>query len=200
MIARVSGTLIEKDFERVVVDVNGVGYELLVPLRTLEALDPVGGQAVLHVHTAVSQDDIRLFGFGSVGDRRLFRRMISVSGIGPKLAISALSVYDAAELQGAIMRGDVKKLARVPGIGARTAQRMVLELAGTIGAIDVGGAPPSPAQASDSALGDVRAGLLALGYADKQIDRVADALSEKARAGVSLETLLKDALALLRSL
>ncbi len=201
MIGRIRGTVLEKTVGTVTVDVGGVGWELQVPLRTLEAMPPVGSPTDLHVHTHVREDAIVLFGFIGAAERRVFQRLISVQGIGPKLALAALGIYSAQELQSAIVRGDVKALSRISGVGPKSAQRIVLELSGTIGSIDTGTplAPSTPAELGAAAIDDLRLGLLELGYAAKQADSICEKLRPRAAEGASVEALLRDALVLLRS-
>lgn len=202
MIGRLRGTIAEKGASHVIIDVNGVGWEVFVPMRALESMPPAGDPTELHIHTHVREDAIVLFGFLTAGDRKVFQRLTSVQGIGPKLALAALGIYTAAELQSAIVRGDHKALSRISGVGPKTAQRIVLELSGSIGAIDTGmpfGAPSSTAQVGAGVLDDVRLGLLELGYAQKQADAICDKLRPRATEGAAIEVLLREALTLLRS-
>lgn len=203
MIGRLRGVIAEKGVSHVIIDVGGVGYEVFVPLRALEALPPVGQSATLAIHTHVREDAIVLFGFPTVGDRKIFERLTSVQGVGPKLALAALGHYSGSELQSAILRGDVKALTRVSGVGPKTAQRVVLELASRIGAIDMGDAPAGSdaarRSASTGALDDLRTGLIDLGYSLKQADTLCERLRPRAESGLPIEGLLTEALALIRS-
>jgi Holliday junction DNA helicase RuvA len=128
MISHLRGTLLEKHPNQVVVDVQGVGYEVTIPVSAFSSLPSAGEPVQLHVHTHVREDTLALFGFLSAGDRVLFEKLITVSGIGPKLAITALSGLTAADLVAAIRSGSVEQLVRIPGVGKKTAERMVLEL------------------------------------------------------------------------
>ncbi len=165
MIGRLSGTLAGKQPPQIVVDVNGVGYEVDVPMSTFYALPATGERVQLMTHYIVREDAHLLFGFATNDERAAFRQLIKVTGIGPKVALAVLSGLSVAELNQAIMMQDVKRLTRVPGIGTKTAERLLLELKGrTVAGSGVPGAltlPPSPAD-------DVVNALLALGYNEKE--------------------------------
>jgi holliday junction DNA helicase RuvA len=128
MIAFLRGTVLEKHPNQVIVDVNGVGYELIIPVSTFSRLAEQGGEVRLRVHTHVREDALSLFGFHTAEEKMLFEKSISVSGIGPKLAVTVLSGLAAPDLINAIRGADLSALVRVPGIGKKTAERMVLEL------------------------------------------------------------------------
>jgi Holliday junction DNA helicase RuvA len=128
MIALISGKIVYKGISHVIVDVQGVGYRVFIPLTTFYELPETGEPVTLHIHTNVKQDAINLFGFYTVQERDLFQLMISVSGIGPKMSMNILSGISAQELLGAISGGNVGKLIRIPGVGKKMAERLVLEL------------------------------------------------------------------------
>jgi Holliday junction DNA helicase RuvA len=128
MISHLRGALLEKNPNSVVVDVHGVGYEVTIPVSAYSSLPAVGAEVALHIHTHVREDALSLFGFVSSADKALFEKLISVSGIGPKLAVTALSGLAAPELMAAIRTGAVDQLVKIPGVGKKTAERMVLEL------------------------------------------------------------------------
>ncbi len=128
MIAHLRGILIEKHPNSVVVDVAGVGYEVTIPVSTYSSLPATGAEVQLHIHTHVREDALLLFGFVSPADKFLFEKLITVSGIGPKLAITALGGLTAPDLAAAIRGGSVEQLVRIPGVGKKTAERLVLEL------------------------------------------------------------------------
>lgn len=133
MIARLRGALIEKHPNQAVVEAGGVGYDLTISVATFSALPAPGAEVILLVHTHVREDAIQLFGFLTAEERTLFERLITVGGIGPKLGITALSGLPADDLVRAIGSGDVQKLVRIPGIGKKTAERIVLELRDKVG-------------------------------------------------------------------
>ena len=128
MIARLRGKLIEKEPSRVVVDVNGVGYEVSIPLTTFTAMPESGVEVSVDIYTHVREDVIALYGFSSRQERRVFERLISISGIGPRLAITILSGGSVEGLVSAIRRGDLARLTAIPGVGKKTAERIVIEL------------------------------------------------------------------------
>jgi len=169
MIGRLSGTLIEKLPPQLVLDVSGVGYEVDVPMSTFYQLPPLGERVVLFTHQVVREDAHLLFGFGSKDERQTFRALIKVTGIGAKIALAILSTLSADELAIAIAAEDIKRLSAVPGIGKKTAERLVLELRGKL---VTGGAVATPGglalAAEPSALDDVANALLALGYNEKE--------------------------------
>jgi holliday junction DNA helicase RuvA len=128
MIAHLRGTLLEKHPNLVIVDTGGVGYEVTIPVSAYSSLPETGAEVRLHIHTHVREDALLLFGFVSAADKALFEKLITVSGIGPKLAVTALGGLTAPDLAQAIREGSVEQLVRIPGVGKKTAERMVLEL------------------------------------------------------------------------
>lgn len=128
MIAHLRGKLIEKDASRVVVDVNGVGYEVFVPLTTFSALPDRGSEVSIDIHTHVREDIIALYGFSSRRERTIFEKLMTISGIGPKLAVTILSGGSVEDLVTAIKRGDLGRLTAIQGVGKKTAERIVVEL------------------------------------------------------------------------
>jgi holliday junction DNA helicase RuvA len=133
VIAHIRGQILSKTPSAVVVDCGGVGYELAISVATYTELREVGAEARLHVHTHVREDALLLFGFVELAEKRLFERLLTISGIGPKLAITVLSGISAERLVGAIRGGDHATLTRIPGIGKKTAERVVLELKDKLG-------------------------------------------------------------------
>lgn len=163
MIGRLSGILLEKNPPQLIVDCNGVGYEVNVPMSTFYNLPGVGEKVVLLTHFVVREDAQILFGFGSTEERHVFKELIKISGIGARTALSILSGMSVADLSQAITLQEAGRLTKVPGIGKKTAERLLLELKGKLGAdIGVGGAVASDASS------DVLNALLALGYSDKE--------------------------------
>jgi holliday junction DNA helicase RuvA len=190
VIARLKGTLVEKTPSRIVVDVGGVGYDVLVPLSTFYGLGEAGSAVTLRVHTHVREDVIALFGFASVLEQDLFERLIAINGIGPKLALAVLSGIDPDELVRAIRTQDVARLTRIPGVGKKTAERIGLELKDRLPKAPEPAGAPLPA-------GDVRADLLSaltnLGYKGAVADKTVDSALRKAPSA-SFEELLRDIL------
>jgi Holliday junction DNA helicase RuvA len=177
MIARLTGRLIEKQATRLVLDVQGVGYDVQVPLSTFYHLPDAGGDVTLRIHTHVREDVIALFGFGTALEQELFERLIAISGIGPKLALAVLSGIDPVDLVRAVQAGDVGRLTLIPGVGKKTAERIGLELKDRLPRqlaeeLAVAGAPAGEM----SVRADVVSALLNLGYhrplAEKAVDAV----------------------------
>jgi holliday junction DNA helicase RuvA len=128
VIAHLRGKLAQKDPARVIVDVNGVGYEVFIPLTTFTTLPNTGSEVSIDIHTHVREDIIALYGFSTRRERSIFEKLMTISGIGPKLAVTILSGGSVEDLVGAIKRGDLARLTAIPGVGKKTAERIVLEL------------------------------------------------------------------------
>jgi len=165
MIGRLSGTLVEKNPPEVLVDCQGVGYEVQVPMSTFYNLPAVGGPVMLLTQFIVREDAQLLYGFGSAAERQTFRELIKISGVGPRTALSILSGMGVDDLAQAVSLQQAGRLVKVPGIGKKTAERLLLELKGKLGA-DAGGGRGGPAAAND-AQADILQALVALGYSDK---------------------------------
>ena len=164
MIGRLSGTLLEKTPPQVLVDCNGVGYEVDVPMSTFYNLPHTGEKVVLFTHLVVREDAHLLFGFGTASERALFRQLIKITGIGARMALAILSGMTVAELSQAVTLQESGRLVKVPGIGKKTAERLLLELKGKLGA-DIG---VTAGAARDDTQTDVLNALAALGYSDKE--------------------------------
>jgi Holliday junction DNA helicase RuvA len=195
MIAFLRGRVFEKQPNRVIVDVQGVGYEVHVPLSTYYEIGDSGADVVLRVYTHVREDALQLYGFITDLERQLFERLIGISGIGPKLAVSVLSGMDTRDLIAAVQRGDVGRLTGIPGVGKKTAERIVLELKDRLAqlappAAEGGVAVISPA---DRLRADLLSALQNLGYHRPLADKVVDAVLAK-DANLSFEHALKTAL------
>jgi Holliday junction DNA helicase RuvA len=197
VIGRLSGCIARKAPQSLLVDVRGVGYQVAIPLSTFYTLAGEGAEVVLEISTQVREDAITLFGFATTREKTLFEQLISVSKVGPKLAMAVLSGIAADELCAAISSGNVARLATVPGIGMKTAERLVLELRGKVQALAsdevpaVTGAGGSASLAADDAV----AALVNLGYRAKDAER---AVGRAARDGDgSLEGIIRRALTIL---
>ena len=164
MIGKLTGTLSDKNPPQVLVDCGGVGYEVQVPMSTFYGLPDLGAQVSLLTHFVVREDAQILYGFSSVQERAGFRELIKISGVGPRTALSVLSGMSVGELAQAVTLQEAGRLVKVPGIGKKTAERLLLELKGKLGA-DMGGAPL--AGAANDAQADILQALVALGYSDK---------------------------------
>jgi len=192
MIGRLSGVLLEKTPPQIVVDVGGVGYEVDVPMSSFYTLPAVGQPVSLVTHFVVREDAQQLFGFLTQKERAAFRALIRISGVGPKLALSVLSGLSVDDLSQSVALQDAVRLTKVPGIGKKTAERLLLELKGKLAdALPQTGSALSSAPMSVA--GDALNALLALGYAEKEALPVLKQVSE----GLSLEESIRQALKLL---
>lgn len=193
MIARLEGKLLTKAPPSLLIDVGGVGYEVEAPMSTFYALPGLGERVVLLTHLVVREDAQLLYGFGSEAERRLFRALIKVSGIGPKVALVVLSGMSVDEFANCVQAGDAAALARLPGIGKKTAERLVIELRDKVdfgaGATPAAGAPAAAGGAGH--LTEACAALEALGYKPAEALKMAKAVAAKAD---SVEQLIKLAL------
>lgn len=147
MIGHLRGTVLEKHPNQVIVEAAGVGYDVQIPISTYSSLPSEGAPVALRIHTHVREDAMLLFGFATAEEKFVFERLISVSGIGPKLGITVLSGLPTADLVTAIRTGDLARLVRIPGVGKKTAERIVLELKDKLAGVEVGG-PAAPAEAA----------------------------------------------------
>jgi holliday junction DNA helicase RuvA len=196
MIAMLRGTLIEKHPSQAIVEAGGVGYEVAIPVSTYTRLPETGSEVRLRVHTHVREDTLALYAFATQEEKALFEKLISVSGIGPALAVKILSGLPALELINSIRRGEIERLVRIPGIGKKTAERMTLELRDKLPAAP-GEAPEAPAPALTSIDQDVLSALLNLGCARPQAE-TAVRKAKAAGAPADFEPLFRRALELLR--
>jgi holliday junction DNA helicase RuvA len=162
MIAHLRGRLLAKHPNQAIVETGGVGYDVTISVPTFSDLPAAGGEVALHIHTHVREDTIALYGFLRASEKQLFEKLISVSGIGPKLAITILSGMAADEMVGAIRGNDVARLTRIPGIGRKTAERLVLELRDKLPAAGAGEVAAAPVMSAVEE--DVLSALMNLGY------------------------------------
>ena len=172
MIAHLRGTVLDKQPNRVTIDVHGVGYDVAVPVSTFYVVGDAGSEVALRIHTHVREDALSLYGFATRLEQELFERLIGVSGIGPKLALAVLSGIEPADLVSAIQTSDVARLTSIPGVGKKTAERIVLELKDRLPKLrtEAAAAGPVPLSIKD----DVLSALINLGYhrplAEKAVD------------------------------
>jgi Holliday junction DNA helicase RuvA len=196
MIAHISGILFSKNPQSVIVDINGVGYQILIPLSTFYQLPDEAERVSLHVYTHVREDTLQLFGFQTEMEKGLFLLLISVSGIGPKVALNILSGMGSEELLGAIVRNDSERIATIPGVGQKTSQRITLELkeraSKLAGGIDL--EPKERVRIEDKEIyEDALSALINLGYPAKAAKKAIDKAIQ-ADDDMNIETLLKEAL------
>jgi Holliday junction DNA helicase RuvA len=200
MIAHLRGKLLEKHPNQVIVDTGGVGYDVTIPVSTFSSLSDAGSEVRLRIHTHVREDAIQLFGFLTAEEKTVFERLISVSGIGPKLAITVLSGLATPDLVAAIREGGVDRLVRIPGVGKKTAERMVLELKDKLDmfpTVPRGAAAVTPADALSPVEHDVLSALLNLGC-QRAAAETAVRKARAAGAGTDFEPLFRKALELVR--
>jgi holliday junction DNA helicase RuvA len=187
MIGKLTGTLGDKNPPQVLVDCNGVGYEVDVPMSTFYNLPGVGERVTLLTHFVVREDAQILYGFGSAGERATFRQLIKIAGVGPRTALSVLSGMSVADIAQAITAQDAGRLVKVPGIGKKTAERLLLELKGKLGA-DLGlpGATPVTDEGAD-----IVQALVSLGYSDKEAAAALKALPKDVGVSEGIRLALK---------
>jgi len=195
VIARLRGKLLEKQPNRIVVDVGGVGYDVAVPLSTFYGLGEPGADVALRVHTHVREDALALYGFATALELDLFERLIGISGIGPKVGLAVLSGIEPGELIGAIERGDLARLTAIPGVGKKTSERIVLELKDRLPRAHAAAAAASEGGLEPSALrDDLLSALMNLGYHRPLAERSVDAALKTAGRDAGFERTLRQAL------
>ena len=193
MIAHLRGTILEKQPNRVVVDVGGVGYDVAVPLSTFYGLGEPGAEVALRVHTHVREDALALYGFATALELDLFNRLIGISGIGPKVGLAVLSGIEPAELISAIERGDLARLTAIPGVGKKTSERIVLELKDRLPKAH---AAPAVVGVADAPVlrDDLVSALINLGYHRPLAEKAVEAAFRAAGRDAGFEHTLKQAL------
>lgn len=187
MIGRLHGKLLEKNPPQILIDVSGVGYEVDVPMSTFCNLPEVGGELTLHTHFVVREDAELLYGFATLAERAVFRALIKISGVGPKIALALLSGITVDQLKDAVDRGETGLLTKVPGIGKKTAERLVLELKGKL----AGTGAATAAVPTSGARADVAAALIALGYSKREAAVATKKLPEDCTVNDGLRLALK---------
>jgi Holliday junction DNA helicase RuvA len=199
MIAHLQGVLVLKTVERVVLDVHGVGYQAVVPLSTYYALPDVQERVTLLTTLYVREDTMRLYGFATPEEQEMFELLISVSSVGPRLALNMLSSLTAVDLRQAIALAESRRLQAIPGVGRKTAERVVLELQDKMAVLGLSasGQPGLLVSADEQVMRDVISALLNLGYRQQEADKAVRAARAKQDDSLTLEALLKDALQVL---
>jgi len=191
MIARLAGTLLEKNPPHLVIDVNGVGYEVEAPTGVFIDLPENGKHVAILIHHHFSQDSQTLYGFASLGERELFRKLLKVNGIGAKLALAILSGASGEELTRFVTTADVASLTRIPGIGKKTAERIIMELRDKLDGIAVAAGGGSGAVVSTDPVTEASHALASLGYKPAEVSRMVSAV---AQAGMDAEEIIRKAL------
>ncbi|MEZ5353134.1 MAG: Holliday junction branch migration protein RuvA [Bryobacteraceae bacterium] len=201
MIAHLRGTVLEKHPNQVILEAGGVGYDVMIPISTYSSLAETGETASLRIHTVVREDAILLFGFSSAQEKRLFERLISVSGVGPKVAITILSGLAVDDVVAAIRGGMVERLVRIPGIGKKTAERLIVELRDKLDAIGASASPvtAAPLAGALSAVDqDVVSALVNLGAQRAQAETALRKAQAAGFTGSDFEALFRKAMEHLR--
>lgn len=203
MIAHLSGTLLAKQATTVILDVGGVGYEVTIPLSTFYDLEEAGASVALRIYTHVREDALQLYGFKTARERELFLRLISVSGIGPKLGITMLSGMSADEIIASIRTNNLARLTSIPGVGRKTAERLVIELRDKIAALsspaleeEFGARTGTSAATEDALRDDALSALLNLEYPKAAAEKAVTAAMQEG-GDISVEVILRRALRLL---
>lgn len=189
MIGRLSGTLLLKQPPLVLLDVHGVGYEVEAPMSTFFRLPAVGEGVTLHTHLVVREDAQLLFGFATLAEKSLFRELIKISGVGPKVALAVLSGISVEDYWATVRSGETGRLVKLPGIGKKTAERLVMEMRDKAGA--GGEALPGLPAVPHGALAEARSALASLGYKPAEVQRLTEAVYKD---GMSTEAIIQDAL------
>ena len=174
MIAQVRGRLLRKEPQEAIVDVGGVGYRVVIPLSTFYRIGEPGAEVTLLTHTHVREDTLALFGFLTAAEQALFERLIAVSGVGPKLAVSILSGIEAPDLVAALRSSDLARLTRIPGVGKKTAERLVLELRDKVQGLAATEEEAPATTPASSAKDDLVSALVHLGYSRPEAERGVD--------------------------
>jgi Holliday junction DNA helicase RuvA len=195
MIGSLRGKLIEKRPNQILVDINGVGYQVQIPLSTFTSLGALHAETNLLIHTHVREDQITLYGFVTAREKQCFELLISASGVGPSLALKILSGMSIEELVPAIRKGDLAQLVKIPGVGRKTAERIVVELRDKLVVIDVPDAGKSSTRSQLEE--DVASALSNLGYDTKSVERAIE--KSRAASGADFEKLLRSSLQILGS-
>jgi len=190
MIGRIKGIIVDKEADGAIVDVAGVGYHISLPLNTLATLPPLNAEVTLSIHTHVREEEIRLFGFETKQDRTAFRTLLKISGVGPKVALAVIGGLNGSQLVEAVQNSDTKRLCTIPGIGKKSAERMILELGGKLDFINAdgeGGGLSGIYSELDSALKN-------LGFKGPQVQKVLEQIKKDFAKEDSFPVLLKMAL------
>ena len=193
MIARLNGKLIEKLPTRVIIDISGVGFEVLISSRTYEKLPAIGNVTSLNIYTHIREDEIRLIGFDSEEEKDLFLKLISVSGISVKIALSSFSIYSVDELTRIILSKDVDLIRRIPGVGKKLAERMIVELKDKLEESEFDNLKTSGIFENEK-ISEVRQALKTLGYNVREIDKVIEKINIEDLKNMRTEEILKLAL------
>ena len=193
MIGRLTGLLIESSPGQLLLDVCGVGYEVEISLKTYVQVLETEGPVTVHTHLVVRDDAHLLYGFASIGEREMFRALIKVNGVGPRMALGILSGLDSASFARAVTGNDVKALTALPGVGKKTAERLIIEMRDKVDSFDVSGLD-NPSTMTNNAIEDAESALIGLGYRPQEAARAVSRVRDPAE---DVESLIRQALKLL---
>lgn len=196
MIAHLRGSLQSKSPRSLILDVNGVGYEVTVPLTTFYELPDLGSTVSFHIHTHVRENALQLYGFRTPQEKEVFVRLMGVNGIGPRLAINILSGISAGELVATVRQEDVARLTVIPGVGRKTAERIIVELRDKLAGLDIAGESDlaAPQRTSTAILDDALSALLNLGYKRAMAQRAIEQACKLLQMNITLESVLQECL------
>ncbi len=194
MIAHLSGTLSHKSPVYILVDVHGVGFQVFIPLSTYYKLPESGAPVALHIHTHLREEALRLFGFLTEEEQMLFEKLITISKVGPKLALAILSGLSPQELMSAVLENNVTRLSSIPGVGRKTAERLALELRDKLSDLTVEFAQITGPAGKVGLLDDALSALINLGYRRAEAEKALKSIWEKNGKEIPLETLIKESL------
>jgi len=194
MIAIIKGKVLSKTPSSIIIETGGIGFEVLISGRTFEKIPGKGQEVELNIHTHVREDDLRLVGFFNTGEKEIFLKLLAVSGISIKIALSALTIYEQVELKRMIMSKDSDLIRRIPGIGKKLAERVILELQDKFKEEEMLEGPLSRGAPEDDKVFEVRQALKTLGYNSKEIDRALLKMKPEDIEGKKVEEILKIAL------
>ncbi|MBN2718830.1 MAG: Holliday junction branch migration protein RuvA [Deltaproteobacteria bacterium] len=195
MIGQLKGKIADKESDGAVVDVNGVGYRVSLPLNTLAALPPLNAEVMLYIHTHVREEELRLFGFETKQDRTAFRTLLKISGVGPKVALAVIGALNGPELIQAVQTADTRRLSSIPGIGKKTAERMILELGGKL---DFAKDATVAGDGISGIFGELDSALKNLGFKAPVVQKVLAEVRNESAEDATFEELLRKSLSLLR--
>jgi len=197
MIEYIKGILSEKEVTRVAIEAHGVGYNISIPLSTYEKLPEIGSNLLLHIHYLVREDAHKLYGFLSKTEREMFRHLIGITKIGPKVALSVLSGISVNDLVNCINSGDSSRLEKIPGVGQKTAQRLLMELKGKVGPASAYGVSESSLTVNSANLkirDEAFAAMVSLGYNDKQVQKAFTRVEQMVSVSAPVEEWIRKAL------
>ena len=197
MIAHLKGKLIHKSPVEISIDVNGIGYQVFVPLSTFYALPELEDEVFLSIHTHMREESLKLFGFCTSNEKRIFEKFITINKVGPKLALTILSGMSPAELLGTIESNEIGRLSAIPGIGRKTAERLILEMRDKMDGLSLELATTKDSTSQNGLFDDALSALVNLGYKKNQAENALKKVLEKGETESSIESLIKKSLNLL---